>query len=389
MGAFVLAGIDVLLHERFDLVQGRRVGLVTSASGVTRDLTSTTDALWRHPDVSLVALFGPEHGVMASAADAAAVPSLTDPRTGLPVYSLYGATWKPTAEMLRSLDLLLFDIQDVGARFYTYIWTLSYVMEATGEAGIPLIVLDRPNPIGGVVREGPVLDPDYASFVGRWPIPVRHGLTTGELASLWNDEGNLGVELTVVPCIGWYRNMWWDETGLVWVPPSPAMPSLLTATLYPGTCLLEGTNLSEGRGTALPFQLAGAVWVDAHRLANALNSLGLPGVRFRPVHFTPTSSKWAGQLCQGVQIHVTDRDALRPLSVGLHLLRTVRDLWPESFAWRPNTTPGRPPFFDLLIGNGWVRPALDQGVPVEEIVSRWRADLEEFEMRCKPHLLYV
>ena len=314
--------------------------------------------------------------------------STVDARTGLPVYSLYGETKVPTAAMLDGVEVLVFDIQDVGVRFYTYIWTMSYVLEAAAAYDIPLIVLDRPNPIGGLIREGPLLEPGYASFVGRYLLPVRHGLTVGELARLFNAERALGADLTVVETTGWRRSMWFDETGLPWVPPSPAMPKLETATVYPGTCLLEGTNVSAGRGTATPFESVGAPWIEGHRLASALNDLSLPGVRFRPVTFCPSASQYRGQTCKGVTLHVTDRGAFRPLRAGLHVVSAIQRLWPDAFSWLKTSWEGRPPHFDLLIGNGWVRRSLDQGHPVEEIVARWQGASGSFDALWSRYALY-
>ena len=379
------------------------MGLITNPTGVTPQLEAAAEALLRR-GVKVTALFAPEHGLHASAPDAAAVASGRDRRTGLPVYSLYGETLRPTPQMLREVDALLFDMQDVGARFYTYIWTMSYAMEAAATVGLPFIVLDRPNPIGGQIVEGPLLEPAFASFVGRAAIPLRHGLTVGELARLFNkgtlieEDGSpvrpyhlrtpIGAELTVVPMEGWRREMWYDDTGLPWVPPSPAMPTLDAATLYPGTCLLEGTNLSEGRGTALPFQQIGAPWVDGYALADALNALDLSGVRFRAVRFRPTANKWAGQECEGVQLHVMDRQVLRPVTVGLHLIAAVRALHPDRFAWRKPGAGEARYHFDLLMGTDKVRRQLEAGVAVETIVADWEPERADFKDRRQAHLLY-
>ncbi len=367
--SIVQPGLDVLLADHLDLLAGRRVGLVTSSSAITAQAVPAIDAL--HPKCQLAALFAPEHGLQAHAADGAAVSSTQDPRTDLPVYSLYGDAKKPTADMLQGIDALLFDIQDVGTRFYTYIWTMSYVLEAAAEYDLPLIILDRPNPIGGQIVEGPPVEPGYESFVGRYSIPLRHSLTIGELAVWLNREHNLNAALTVIPAQGWKRAMWFEQTGLPWAPPSPAMPKPDTAMVYPGACLLEGTNLSCGRGTATPFEAVGAPWIDAYRLADALNNMALPGVRFRPTWFTPCASKHAQQTCQGVFIHVLNRAVFRPLSVGLHLLAAVHALWPDDFAWLKSSWEGHPPHFDLLIGNGWVRPHLDAGQSVSDLEGEW------------------
>jgi uncharacterized protein YbbC (DUF1343 family) len=378
--------LDVVLREGRGLVAGQRVGLVTNASAVTRDLTWAVDAL--QEACTLVALYGPEHGVAAHASGGDSVDYQVDARTGLPVHSLYGQTLKPTADMLKDVDLLVLDIPDVGVRFYTYIWTMSYVLEAAAEHRVPLVVLDRPNPIGGQVIEGPLLGAGYSSFVGRYLLPLRHGLTMGELARLFNDQRGLGAELTVVDVQGWTRATWFDDTGLPWVPPSPAMPKLETATVYPGTCLLGGTNLSRGLGTTTPFECVGAPWIDGHRLAAALNDLALPGVRFRPTTFAPWTSIYAGQACQGVYVHVLDREIFRPVRAGLHIVSAARHLWPDAFSWRPSSGDGRPPHFDLLVGNGWVREGIDAGQPVDEVVARWQADLSGFDELRQQFLLY-
>ena len=377
----VSAGINVLLDQHLASIAGRRLGLISNASAVTRDLTSTLDALRRAPNVQLAALFGPEHGFHTAAPDAIPVDSTVDTRTGLPIYSLYGEVTQPTAEMLAGLDLLIFDIQSVGVRFYTYTTTLLYAMRTAAEVGIPVIVCDRPNPITGQIVEGPLLEPGYESFVGSGPLPVRHGLTVGELAQLYNTAWSVGSSLTVVPCANWQRTMWFDETGLPWVSPSPGMPTLATATVYPGTCLIEGTNLSEGRGTTLPFEVVGAPWLDGWALADVLNELRLPGVKFRPVQFEPTDSKWVGQTCGGVQLHVLDRTVFRPLTAGLWLISTVKSLNADDFAWQL-------PHFDRLMGTDLVRKQLDAGLPVSEIEAGWAPNRANFEAQRHQVLLY-
>ncbi|MDI7274881.1 MAG: DUF1343 domain-containing protein, partial [Anaerolineae bacterium] len=310
----------------------------------------------------------------------------TDRRTGLPVYSLYGASLEPTPEMLAGVDLLLYDMQDVGARYYTLISTLAHVLRGACRAGRPVVVLDRPNPINGLAIEGPPVEPGFESFVGILPVPIRHGLTAGELARYAARHFALASELTVVPMQGWTRRLWFDETGLPWVPTSPAMPRLSTATLYPGTCLLEGTNLSEGRGTALPFELAGAPWLEGHRLARALNGMRLPGVRFRPVRFVPCAGKHAGQACGGVQVHVTDREAMRPLLVGLHLIAACLEQAPERFHFLPPSQEGLPCHFDLLAGTSRLREGLEAGVPAEQLAAEWAEGVERFS-RCRQEWL--
>lgn len=383
----VKTGLQILLAERRDLLSGRRVGLVTHPAAVLRDLTGILDALLA-AGLRVTALFGPEHGLDATADDGAAVGDGVDARTGLPVYSLYGPVREPTPEMLAGLDLLLFDMQDAGARFYTYVSTLFYVLRGAARAGLPLIVLDRPNPINGLALEGPLLEPGLESFVGIAPIPIRHGLTMGELARYLNAERGLGAELTIIGMRNWRRHMWFDETGLPWVPTSPAMPHPSTATVYPGTCFVEGTNLSEGRGTATPFEIAGAPWLDGERLARELNQIGLPGVRFRPLCFVPSASKHAGRACGGVQLHVTARDAFCPVATGLHLIAAARAQAPAEFQFLPSSWEGQPPHFDLLAGTARLREGLESGEPVQALVDGWAVDVARFEQERKQYLLY-
>jgi uncharacterized protein YbbC (DUF1343 family) len=374
-------GIEVLLHDRLDLIRGKHVGLITNPTGVDRELVSDVDLLAHTPGVYMVALFGPEHGIRGAHQAGASVGSNRDPVTGVPVYSLYGKTHQPTPAMLKGVDVLVFDIQAAGARFYTYLYTMADVMKAAAAAHIPIIVLDRPNPIGGIAVQGPVLDPKFASFVGEYPIPLRYGMTIGELAQLFNGEFHIGADLTVVKMRGWKRSMYYDDTGLPFVMPSPNMPTLSTALVYPGMGLVEGTNVSEGRGTTRPFELTGAPWIDAEKLADALNAKHLPGARFRPVHFTPTFSKYEGKLCNGVQVHVMDRDTFNPVVVGLTVIATIHDLYPQRFAFDASD-------FDRLAGNDWVRQDIEKGVPVSEMRRRWQPGLLKFEKIRKKYLLY-
>jgi uncharacterized protein YbbC (DUF1343 family) len=380
-------GLAILLHDRCTRLHGQRVGLVTHPAAVLPDLTSATDALLA-AGVQLAALFGMEHGAAGAAADGEAVGHAVDGRTGIPIYSLYGGTREPTAAMLDGLDVLVYDVQDVGVRFYTFISTLYYLLKAAGRHGVPVIVLDRPNPINGVALDGPRVEPGLTSFVGIAPIPIRHGLTVGELARYFNAEFGFGADLTVIPMAGWRREMWFDETGRPWVPTSPAMPHLSTATVYPGTCLIEGTNLSEGRGTALPFEVAGAPWLDGDALAAGLNRLELPGVRFRPAEFVPSASKHAGAACRGVQMHVSDRRVCRPLAAGLHLIAACRRQAPDRFEFLASSWEGRPPHFDLLIGVAAVRPALAAGAAVNDVLAGWADGVAAWEAERRPYLLY-
>lgn len=380
MGA-TKSGLEVLMDSGGNLLAGRRVGLVTNPTGVHSNLTSTVEIVHRHLKLQLVALFGPEHGVWGDRQDGLPVASSTDPATGLPVYSLYGETMRPTPAMLKGLEAVVFDIQDVGVRFYTYLSTMALVMEAVAEEGLPFIVLDRPNPITGVRVEGPLLDPAFRSFVGYLPIPLRHGLTMGELARWFNQHFGIGADLRVISMEGWSRALWFDQTGLPWIPPSPNMPTLDTATAYPGTCLLEGTNLSEGRGTTKPFEWVGAPWLDGAAWAAALNDKNLPGVVFRPVHFTPIFSKYAGEQCGGVQVHIRERDRFEAVRTGLHLVATARSQAPERFAWRADR-------FDRLMGTDQVRKALDAGQPVDSVVTTWAAEQQRWAESAKSCWLY-
>jgi len=380
-------GVEVLLEDQKELIEGKSVGLITNPTGVDQELNSIVDLLHNDSDVDLKALYGPEHGVRGSAQAGEYVEYYIDEETGLPVYSLYGATKKPTPEMLDGIDVLLFDIQDVGTRFYTYIYTMAYAMEAAAENDIEFIVLDRPNPLGGEAVEGPVLNDEYSSFVGKYEIPLRHGMTVGELAQLFNEEFEIGANLTVVEMDRWKRDMYYDDTPLEWVLPSPNMPTLDTALVYPGAALIEGTNVSEGRGTTKPFELIGAPFINATELANELNGLELPGVEFRAASFTPSFSKHAGKLTHGVQIHVADKEAFEPVTTGLSLVKTIHDLYPEDFEFRAENSAGVS-FFDLLVGNGWIREAIEEGESVEEMQQKWEADLEEFKEVREDYLLY-
>ena len=385
----IKTGLDLLVHEQIDLMRGRRVGLVTHPAAVLSDFTGAADAMLR-VGIKVTALFGPEHGFDGSAADGAAVGDTIHPRTGLPVFSLYGPTREPTPAMLDAarVDVLVFDMQDVGSRFYTFISTLFYLLCGAGKVGKPVIVLDRPNPINGARIEGPLVEPGLESFVGIVPIPIRHGLTTGELARYVNTEHQLGADLTVIEMRGWRRDMWYDQTGLPWVILSPAMPKLDTATVYPGMCFIEGTNLSEGRGTGIPFEIVGAPWLDDYELAQVLNRLNLPGVRFRPLYFSPSASKHAGKICCGAQVHVTDRAAFRPTVTGLHVIAACRTQAPAKFEFLKSSWEGRPPHFDLLTGVVAVREGLAAGKPVDEIVAPWAAVEAQFEEKRRPYLLY-
>jgi uncharacterized protein YbbC (DUF1343 family) len=373
----VLAGVDVLMREQRELLRGRRIGLITNPTGLTRGGTSTIDALYGEPSWRLAALFSPEHGIRGEAVAGQSVDNATDPRTSLPIYSLYGDTTRPTQAMLRDLDMLVYDIQDVGARVYTYTSTLLEAMRAGAEHGVQIVVLDRANPIGGVEVEGTVLDPRFTSFVGAAPIAMRYGMTIGELGRYFNVELHVGADLQVVPLQGWQRSMWFDETGLTWINPSPNLRSVSAAGVYPGTVLFEGTTLSEGRGTDRPFEWIGAPGLDAAGWAARLNSAGLPGVRFSTATRTPDSSKHAGQLCQGVQIELADRARVRSMALGV----TMLSLCPAPVEFIASS-------FDRLAGTDQVRLSLQAGRSASDIVASWQPDLERFTRTRAGYLLY-
>jgi uncharacterized protein YbbC (DUF1343 family) len=389
--ARVRSGLECLAGQGFAPLRGLKVGLVTHPAAVDGRLRHARDLLTEAPGVHLAALFGPEHGLTGEAQDLVGEQGGTD--SGLRVYSLYGDTFdslKPTAEQLRGLDALVVDLQDVGSRYYTFQATMLFCLEAAARLGIKTVVLDRPNPLGGEEVEGPTLRPGYESFVGIHPVQTRHGLTVGELARLYRAERGLGGELEVVPCEGWRREADFDGTGLPWVLPSPNMPTPDTAFVYPGQCLLEGTNLSEGRGTTRPFELCGGPGVDARQLCRRLQDEGWPGVAFRPAWFRPTFQKHAGRTCGGLQLHVTDREAFRPVRTGLAVLAALRDLASESFAWRrePYEFVADKPAIDLLIGSDRERLALEDGRTPQEICRAWEAEEEAFRQRRRPYLLY-
>ncbi len=373
----VLTGIDVLSRDGFKQLSGMRVGLITNHTGRDRSGRATIDVLHKAPNVRLVALFSPEHGIRGIADDK--ISDSKDEQTGLPIFSLYGETRRPKPEQLKEVDALVFDIQDVGTRFYTYISTLGYVMEEAAKARIPVFVLDRPNPITGVEVEGPVGDGDKPSFTAYHTIPVRHGLTIGELGRLFNEQRNIGCDLRVIKMDGWRRSMWLDETNLTWVNPSPNMRSLAQATLYPGIGLLETTNVSVGRGTDTPFEVVGAPWIDGQKLAAHLNSLRIPGVRFVPVKFTPKASVFKDEACGGINIIVTDRARFRPVMNGLEIAVALRKLYPAD--WKVDS------YLRLLVNSDTLE-RLKRGESAAEIARSWNARLEEFRTARTKVLLY-
>ncbi len=378
----VLAGIDVFLSQRQDLLRGKRCGLITNTSAVTRDGVLTMDALFADETINLTALFAPEHGLREEY-QTSRVGDGFDSEKKVPIYSLYGESLKPTKEQLRRIDMLIFDIQDVGVRFFTYISTLCLAMEAAAASNVEFVVLDRPNPLGGLVVEGPVLANEFRSFVGCHPIPTRHGMTIGELALLFNDRFlPTPVKLHVVQMSSWTRDMWFDDTELPWRKPSPGIYTLDTAIAYGATCFFEGTNLSEGRGTDTPFQIVGAPWGNGELLAESLNSLALPGVEFEPTEFTPKGSKHKGRKCKGVSLRVTDRDKYRCVLTGVAMLYAIHQLWPSKFRW----TGGN--FIDLLAGTDELRKLVNAGAEPREIIARRQAATDEFQRIRRRYLLY-
>ncbi len=380
----VLPGIDVLLRERLDLLKDKRVGLITNPTGLTSDLRTNIDAL-QEAGVNLVALFGPEHGVRGDVEAGKAVASYTDAKTGIPVYSLYGKTRKPTPEMLKNVDVLLYDIQDIGSRPYTYISTMAVSMEAARDAGTPFVVLDRPNPLGGQLVEGPVLNPQFKSFIGIYPIPYIYGLTVGELARLFNEEFGIGCDLTVVPMKGWHRDMLFEDTGLVWVPTSPHIPHPLTAFACAATGGMgELGTVNEGVGTPLPFELVGAPWIDAEKLANALNARRLPGVFFRPTAYRPYYFRFKNQQLWGVQIHILDPHIFHPVLTQLHILHALLSLFPSHNIFDTNRTAS----FDRAWGTDQVRLMLSQGADPESIVASWQEKLSQYREIRRKYLMY-
>ncbi len=365
------------------LAGGARIGLITAPSGLTRDLRSTVDVL--REETNLVALFSPEHGVRGDIAAGEKVDTYTDEYTGLPVYSIYGGGSRPTAEMLEQVDIMAIDVQDVGSRFYTFISTMRNVMEECASHNKAFLVLDRLNPINGVDVEGNILDMNFKSFIGIAPIPQRHGLTMGELARLMNSEYGIKCELLIAEVTGWDRRSYFDQSGLYWIPPSPNMPTPDTAALYNGTCFFEGTKLSEGRGTTKPFEMIGAPWLDAEKLAKTLNAQKLGGVLFRPAYFEPYFSKHKGELCRGVQVHITDRNALKPVALGLRMLKAVRDQNPDKFEWLPPFREGGRPFIDLLAGTDELRTS---DIDMDMLLPKWESDARAFEQLRSKYLIY-
>lgn len=387
----VSSGIDRferVLPKRFF---GLRAGLLIHPASVSKLMTHTKDILLKSKKIKLRALFGPQHGIFGNTQDNMIEwEGFIDRETALPIYSLYGKTRKPTNEMLRDIDIFIVDLQDIGSRYYTFIWTMCLCMEACEKLGKPMIVLDRVNPIGGHILEGPNIETDYTSFVGLHPIIVRHGMTIGELALYFKDKFYPKLELTVIPLTGWKRSHWFERTGLHWVMPSPNMPTLDTATVYPGMCLFEGTILSEGRGSTRPFEIFGAPFIEPEKLIRRLNDINLKGVFFRPLYFTPTFNKFSGELCGGAQIHVTNREKFKPFKTAIAILLAIRELYPQINLWR------NPPYeyefsklpFDILTGSSKLRESIDRGIKLKDMEEWWDSQTKAFSELRKDYLLY-
>lgn len=387
----VKLGLDKILKNRDSILTNHRIGLICNPGSVNSEFRHAADLLFDSENINLTTLFGPQHGIRGDVQyNMVETPHTTDRSTGLPVYSLYSETRQPTEEMLSGVDVLVFDLQDVGCRVYTFIYTMANAMKACAAFGKKMIVLDRPNPIGGVASEGTTLEIGHESFVGQFPIPMRHGLTVGELAKLFNTEFNINCDLEVVSMDNWTRDNYYDETDAPWVMPSPNIPTTDTAVVFPGTVYIEGTELSEGRGTTRPFEIVGAPYINGGNWAKVLKSLELPGVIFRPIHFLPTFQDYANQECEGVFLHVTDREIFEPVITGLALVKTIYDLYRDDFQWRTSAYEyefDRNPF-DVIAGTTKIREMIESGASVREIKLSWQTDLEKFNTLREKYLLY-
>jgi len=390
-GRKVKVGLDVLLEKHVSRLKGKRIAIITNQTGTASTGEHIVDILSRYPDVSISALFAPEHGIRGDLPDATKVAAYIDERTGIRVGSLYGQHLKPTKQMLEDIDILLYDIQDAGARFYTFISTMGMTMEAAAEAGKQFIVLDRPNPVTGTIIEGPVIEKQYFSFVGKYPIPVRYAMTPGELALMIKGEqwmaGMDKLDLRVIPLEGWRREMWYDETGLPWIKPSPNIPFFSTAALYPGMCLVEALNVSEARGTMRPFEQFGAPWIDGGKLAEIMNDYALPGIYFKPVTFTPVSipgaaskPKYAGETVHGLEMVITDREQLRPVEVMVYLFVTLKQYYPDELVLRSN--------LERLIGIKSFRSSVNNARHPDAILKEWKTGIDTFKKIREKYLLY-
>jgi uncharacterized protein YbbC (DUF1343 family) len=395
----VKVGAELFVEKYLDLIKGKNIGIITNHSALLPDGRHIVDVLYSLPDVKIKALFGPEHGIRGDAPDGLKIDHDVDPTTKIKIFSLYGKITKPTKEMLDGIDVLIFDIQDVGVRFYTFTSTLFLTLEAAAENKIQYIVLDRPNPINGLNFDGPVIDDSLKSFVGLHSIPISHGMTVGELAKMVNNEGWLknGVkaDLRVIEMEGWERKLWYDETSLQWIKPSPNMMSMNTAVIYPGLCFIEGTNISEGRGTMYPFEYIGAPFINGDKLANELNGFKLGGVEFHSVTFTPqdislvtTDPKYEGLECHGVCIDVKNRNIYEPVKTGIYILYALKKVSPDDFKWRSPARSTGKYYIDLLAGTPKIRELLNQGKNPDEIISLWQEGLDKFKNTRKKYLIY-
>jgi len=384
-------GVEVLLDAKIGLISGQRVALVCNQASVLPDFRHVADVFAGRNEFRLTTLFGPQHGIRGDVQDnMIETEHATDSRTGLPIYSLYSETREPTEEMLADVDTIVFDMQDVGCRIYTFAYTMANCMRSAKKFGKRVVVCDRPNPITGAQVEGNVTEKEFTSFVGQFEIPTRHGMTMGELARLFNEHFGIGCDLEVVKMDGWRREMWFEETGLPWILPSPNIPTVDTCVVFPATVYLEGTELSEGRGTTKVFEINGAPFIDPYKWAAALRDFDFPGVAFRECYFQPTFQKWAKQTCGGVQIHVTDRESFTPVVVGIAMVKTAYDLYQDKFEWKRDAYEyefGKNPF-DVVSGTDTIRKAIEVGASIEEITAAWEPRSSEFKEVRKEFLLY-
>lgn len=388
----VKLGLEVLIDSRLDLIKDARIGLIVNPASINSQFDHTADLFHKHSNINLTTLFGPQHGIRGETQDNMIEwKSFRDSRTALPCYSLYGETRKPTPDMLADIDTLVFDVPDVGTRVYTFIYTMALAMESAREGGKRFIVLDRPNPIGGLESEGNIHEAEFRSFVGMFPIPMRHAMTAGELALMFNRKFGIECDLHIVEMEGWRREMWYDETQLPWVMTSPNIPTPDTATVYPGGVMFEGTLVSEGRGTTRPFEIIGAPYIEAYNLVEELKKDSLPGVIFRPMHFQPTFHKFTSEICGGLQIHVTDRDVFKPVITGVAIISAINRLYPDKFEWQ------KPPYeyvydklpFDVINGTSRLREQIEAGLSAAEIEAGWHEGINKFAEMRSEYLLYT
>ncbi len=386
----VILGINNLIFSRFEPMIGSRIGLCANISSCDSHLIPTLTIFSQVKKINLKIVFTPEHGLYGALQDQIKSYDDYDKKRGIIIYSLYGKSPVPDMHLLKSIDILVIDIQDIGTRYYTFVWSAILMIEQMAKLKKKILILDRPNPLNGESVQGPVLEPKYISFVGLYPVPIRHGMTVGELCNLINGELKIGAQIEIVKMKGWSRQHYYTDTGLCWTCPSPNMPSFETAFVYPGMCLLEGTNVSEGRGTTKPFEIFGAPWIDPFTFVKAINKKKLPGADFRPTYFIPTFNKFKDRLCGGAQIYVTGKKRFDPVSTGLEIIKTIKNLYSDKFEWR------KPPYefekrklpFDILIGNSWIREAIEKNKSIVSIKRRWQRDLDKFKRIRKKYLLY-